>query len=64
MSVIVSGVIINPVGEPVADTLEIDIDILRKDKSAISLYRLAVRRGKAKGIKRLLINGPDINARD
>ncbi|HHL2710458.1 TPA: hypothetical protein ACQ39K_001977 [Yersinia enterocolitica] len=36
--------------QQIADTLEIDIDNLRRDKSAISLYRLAVRRGKAKGI--------------
>ncbi|MFB5186635.1 hypothetical protein OP861_08990 [Yersinia intermedia] len=35
--------------QQIADTLEIDIDNLRKNKSEISLYRLAVRREKPKG---------------
>ncbi|WP_260953755.1 hypothetical protein [Serratia marcescens] len=36
--------------QQIADALGIDIEKLRSDKTEISAYRLAIRRGKAKGI--------------
>ncbi|EIV5186956.1 hypothetical protein AAEK50_004555 [Serratia marcescens] len=36
--------------QQIADALGIDIEKLRGDKTEISAYRLAIRRGKAKGI--------------
>ncbi|CAI1513329.1 Uncharacterised protein [Serratia quinivorans] len=36
--------------QQIADALEIDIEKMRRDKTEISFYRSAIRRGKAKGI--------------
>ncbi|HCR2977776.1 TPA: hypothetical protein ON189_002918 [Serratia marcescens] len=36
--------------QQIADALGIDIEKLRGDKTELSAYRLAIRRGKAKGI--------------
>ncbi|CAI0775669.1 Uncharacterised protein [Serratia entomophila] len=36
--------------QQIADALGIDIEKIRRDKTEISAYRSAIRRGKAKGI--------------